>query len=113
MTDSWQLQPNSSPGFSNEIWVLIASFLGKNDLKSLLSVPHALSRIASQKLFQKIDLHFGRLSYIFASYVTDNGSWLQSRRQIRITKECRHPHAYYSGSQLCYPRQDHENICAR
>lgn len=50
--------PNTSPGFSNEIWVLIASFLGKSDLKMLLSVPHVLSRIASQKLFQKIDLHF-------------------------------------------------------
>lgn len=50
--------PNTSPGFSNEIWVLVASFLSKSDLKMLLSVPHVLSRIASQILFQKIDLHF-------------------------------------------------------
>lgn len=50
--------PNSSPGFSNEIWTLVASFLGKDDLKMLLSIPHVLSRIASQKLFQKLDLHF-------------------------------------------------------
>lgn len=30
----------------------------------LLSVPHVLSRIASQMLFQKIDLHFGLFSLL-------------------------------------------------
>lgn len=38
----------------------------------LLSVPHVLSRIASQKLFQKIDLHFGRLLFVLVSDATND-----------------------------------------
>lgn len=40
-----------------EVWREIALFLPKRDLKSLLLVPNALSRIASQLLFREIDLH--------------------------------------------------------
>ena len=54
-----QHQPEHTPGFSTEIWREIASFLPRRDLKTLLVLPHVLSRIASQLLFRKIDLHFG------------------------------------------------------
>ncbi|KAI8996252.1 hypothetical protein BD414DRAFT_512690 [Trametes punicea] len=46
-----------TPVFSTEIWREIASWLPPRDLKSLLQVPHVLSRIASELLFQRIDLH--------------------------------------------------------
>lgn len=39
------------------MWREIALFLPKRDLKSLLFVPNALSRIAGQLLFREIDLH--------------------------------------------------------
>ncbi|KAI6097994.1 hypothetical protein EV401DRAFT_2062093 [Pisolithus croceorrhizus] len=45
------------PRFSIEIWTQIALFLPKRDLKSLLLVPHPISRIASQLLFRDIELH--------------------------------------------------------
>jgi len=54
--------PKGAPGFSTEIWRQIALWLPRRDLKSLLLVPHVLSRIASQLLFRKIDLHFGASS---------------------------------------------------
>ncbi|KAI0712715.1 hypothetical protein C8T65DRAFT_646692 [Cerioporus squamosus] len=49
--------PHTTPGFSTEIWREIALWLPPRDLKSLLRVPHVLSRIASELLFQRIDLH--------------------------------------------------------
>ncbi|KAG2363903.1 hypothetical protein BDR07DRAFT_1403054 [Suillus spraguei] len=54
-------EPDGSPRFSVEIWREIALYLPKRDLKSLLLVPHALSRIASQLIFREIDLHFTAL----------------------------------------------------
>ncbi|KDQ56125.1 hypothetical protein JAAARDRAFT_133166 [Jaapia argillacea MUCL 33604] len=51
-------QPGGCPMFSIEIWRQIATFLPRHDLKTCLLVPHILSRVASQLLFQKIDLHF-------------------------------------------------------
>ncbi|KAI0791127.1 hypothetical protein C8Q75DRAFT_716245 [Abortiporus biennis] len=50
--------PRGAPGFSTEIWRQIALYLPRRDLKTLLLVPHVLSRIASQLLFRKVDLHF-------------------------------------------------------
>lgn len=50
-------EPDCPPRFSIEVWREIALFLPRRDLKSLLLVPHALSRIASQLLFREIDLH--------------------------------------------------------
>ena len=47
---------------SNEIWQQIALFLPRKDLKTLLLVPHPLSRIASQLIFRELDLRFSRLS---------------------------------------------------
>ncbi|KAH9957833.1 hypothetical protein BC827DRAFT_1101361, partial [Russula dissimulans] len=44
---------------SNEIWSEIASFLPRQDLRSLLLVPHVLSSIASRLLFRDICLQFG------------------------------------------------------
>lgn len=59
-TDAQSLvQPHTTPGFSTEIWREIASWLPPRDLKSLLLVPHILSRIAGELLFRKIDLFFG------------------------------------------------------
>ena len=55
-------QRNQTPGFSTEVWREIAKFLPRRDLKTLLLLPHVLSRIASQLLFRRIDLHFGTLS---------------------------------------------------
>jgi len=40
------------------VWHEIALYLPRRDLKALLFVPHTLSRIASQLLFRKLDLHF-------------------------------------------------------
>lgn len=54
-------EPDGPPRFSAEIWRQIALCLPKRDLKSLLLVPHALSRIASQLIFREIDLHFTAL----------------------------------------------------
>ncbi|KAG2076303.1 hypothetical protein BDR04DRAFT_1045844 [Suillus decipiens] len=51
-------EPVGPPRFSSEVWREIALHLPKRDLKSLLLVPHALSRIASQLIFREIDLHF-------------------------------------------------------
>ncbi|KAG2352107.1 hypothetical protein BDR07DRAFT_1439519 [Suillus spraguei] len=51
-------EPAGPPRFSSEVWREIALNLPKRDLKSLLLVPHALSRIASQLIFREIDLHF-------------------------------------------------------
>jgi len=57
---------------SIEIWREIALFLPRRDLKSLLFVPHAISRVASQLLFRELDLHFGELKY---SNTDDNNDW--------------------------------------
>ncbi|KAG1851457.1 hypothetical protein DFJ58DRAFT_792485 [Suillus subalutaceus] len=51
-------EPDGPPRFSAEVWREVALYLPKRDLKSLLSVPHTLSRIASQLIFREIDLHF-------------------------------------------------------
>ncbi|KAG2032624.1 hypothetical protein BDR03DRAFT_903493 [Suillus americanus] len=51
-------EPDGPPRFSVEVWRQVALYLPKRDLKSLLSVPHTLSRIASQLIFREIDLHF-------------------------------------------------------
>ncbi|KAG5638689.1 hypothetical protein H0H81_010914 [Sphagnurus paluster] len=45
--------------FSVEIWREIALYLPRHDLKALLFIPCAVSQVASQLLFQKLDLHFG------------------------------------------------------
>ncbi|OSD00733.1 hypothetical protein PYCCODRAFT_1469171 [Trametes coccinea BRFM310] len=55
--DKQILKPRTTPGFSTEIWREIALWLPPRDLKSLLQVPHVLSRIASELLFQRVDLH--------------------------------------------------------
>ncbi|KAF7297922.1 J domain-containing protein [Mycena chlorophos] len=49
--------PTKKPDFSPEIWREIALFLPRKDLKTLLFVPNMLSRVASQLLFRKLDLH--------------------------------------------------------
>ncbi|KAJ6595905.1 hypothetical protein DFH09DRAFT_1135934 [Mycena vulgaris] len=49
--------PASKGRFSEEIWREIALWLPRRDLKTLLFVPNALSRVASQLLFRKLDLH--------------------------------------------------------
>ncbi len=56
------VRPYSTPGFSTEVWREIALWLPPRDLKSLLLVPHVLSRVASELLFQRIDLHLGELA---------------------------------------------------
>ncbi|KAF5376638.1 hypothetical protein D9615_007873 [Tricholomella constricta] len=51
--------PRRRDRFSVEIWREIALHLPRHDLKALLFIPHAVSRVASQLLFRKLDLHFG------------------------------------------------------
>ncbi|KAE9391143.1 hypothetical protein BT96DRAFT_959615 [Gymnopus androsaceus JB14] len=55
-------QPTTKGQFSTEIWREIALFLPRRDLKTLLFVPNPLSRIASQLLFRRLDLHFSGFS---------------------------------------------------
>ncbi|KAJ8516510.1 hypothetical protein ONZ45_g6185 [Pleurotus djamor] len=50
--------PPNCGKFSAEIWREIVLFLPRRDLKTLLWVPHILSKIASQLLFCKINLYF-------------------------------------------------------
>ncbi|KAH6912250.1 hypothetical protein BKA70DRAFT_829633 [Coprinopsis sp. MPI-PUGE-AT-0042] len=50
--------PRQLERVSMEIWREIALFLPRRDLKTLLFVPHILSRVASQLLFRELDLHF-------------------------------------------------------
>ncbi|EGO20315.1 hypothetical protein SERLADRAFT_452993 [Serpula lacrymans var. lacrymans S7.9] len=57
LTSEMLREPGDTPKFSTEIWREIALCLPRRDLKSLLWVPHALSRIASQLLFREIDLY--------------------------------------------------------
>ena len=56
------VRPHTTPRFSTEIWREVALWLPPRDLKSLLAVPHVLSRIASELLFQRIDLHLCELA---------------------------------------------------
>lgn len=72
-------QPNQPPGFSTEVWREIAMFLPRRDLKMLLLLPHVLSRIASQLLFRKIDLHFGADSILFVYHNLLTRAVLQTR----------------------------------
>ncbi|KAG6894283.1 hypothetical protein C0992_006728, partial [Termitomyces sp. T32_za158] len=51
--------PAKKERFSVEIWHEIALYLPRHDLKALLFIPHTISRVASQLLFRKLDLHFG------------------------------------------------------
>ncbi len=44
------------------MWRNIASFLPRRDLKMLLSLPHILSRIAFERVFQRVDLTLGAVS---------------------------------------------------
>ncbi|KAF7760052.1 hypothetical protein Agabi119p4_11747 [Agaricus bisporus var. burnettii] len=55
--------PINKNRLSVEIWREIALFLPRRDLKSLLFIPHAISRVASQLLFRELSLHFGDLKY--------------------------------------------------
>lgn len=78
------------PRFSTEIWRQIALWLPRRDLKTLLLVPHVLSRIASQLLFRKIDLHFGsdkwdsqRSADILTRIITDS-AFANLVRTLRI-----------------------------
>jgi hypothetical protein len=44
--------------FSTELWFEVAEHLPRRDLRALLYVPHVPSRVASQLLFRRVDLHF-------------------------------------------------------
>ncbi|KAI0673254.1 hypothetical protein C8Q78DRAFT_1077528 [Trametes maxima] len=84
------IQPHTTPGFSTEIWREIALWLPPRDLKSLLQVPHVLSRIASELLFQRIDLHLAsekresqRSADILTRIITD-ASFASHVRTLRV-----------------------------
>ncbi|KAI0772310.1 hypothetical protein BD413DRAFT_612487 [Trametes elegans] len=84
------VQPHTTPGFSTEIWREIALWLPPRDLKSLLKVPHVLSRIASELLFQRVDLHLAsekresqRSADILTRIITD-ASFASHIRTLRV-----------------------------
>ena len=54
----WTIESNSRR-LSPEIWRQVASHLPRRDLKTLLQIPHVLSRIAFELVFARIDLHIG------------------------------------------------------
>ena len=54
----WNIDP-SSLRLSPEIWREIAIYLPRRDLKTLLHIPHVLSRIAFELVFQTLDLQLG------------------------------------------------------
>jgi hypothetical protein len=83
-------EPDGPPRFSAQVWREIALYLPKRDLKSLLSVPHALSRIASQLIFREIDLHFTaspeplRADDRYKGVVTNRSSTPGTTSEVRI-----------------------------
>ena len=78
------------PHISNEIWWEIASFLPRRDLRSLISVPHALSSIARQLLFRDVSLQLG-----------DNESYAHDDRAFDLV-EMDKWHARRSAEMLCH-----------
>lgn len=54
----WTIE-SSSRRLSPEIWRQVASHLPRRDLKTLLHIPHVLSRIAFELVFTRVDLHIG------------------------------------------------------
>ncbi|KAH8115096.1 hypothetical protein DFH11DRAFT_1508330 [Phellopilus nigrolimitatus] len=54
----WSIE-SASCRLSPELWRQVASFLPRRDLKTLLHIPHVLSRIAFEFVFECVDLHFG------------------------------------------------------
>ncbi|KAJ7579284.1 hypothetical protein C8J56DRAFT_341215 [Mycena floridula] len=67
--------PPTRGQLSTEIWREIALFLPRQDLKALLFVPHPLSRVASQLLFRRLDLHF-------SGWHEDEPSWGSARDRL-------------------------------
>ncbi|KAI0743067.1 hypothetical protein C8Q80DRAFT_1108088 [Daedaleopsis nitida] len=90
------VQPHTTPGFSTEIWREIALWLPPRDLKSLLHVPHVLSRIASELLFQRIDLHLGGLA---------TGYFIKLADDADPTLTCRYPTAFSSPAAASEKRE--------
>jgi hypothetical protein len=79
--------PINKNRFSIEIWREIALFLPRRDLKSLLFVPHAISKVASQLLFRELDLHFGELKYCNND---DDEDWSSHETYARADDAARH-----------------------
>lgn len=79
--------PINKNSFSIEIWREIALFLPRRDLKSLLFVPHVISRVASQLLFRELDLHFGELKY---GNNDEDDDWRDHEAHARADDAARH-----------------------
>ncbi|OJT09742.1 hypothetical protein TRAPUB_13773 [Trametes pubescens] len=84
------IKPHATPGFSTEIWREIVLWLPPRDWKSLLQVPHVLGRIASELLFQRIDLHLAsekresqRSADILTRIITD-GDFASHVKTLRV-----------------------------
>ncbi|EJD04668.1 uncharacterized protein FOMMEDRAFT_132624 [Fomitiporia mediterranea MF3/22] len=54
----WSIE-SASRRLSPELWRQIASLLPRRDLKTLMQIPHVLSRIAFELVFERVDLHIG------------------------------------------------------
>jgi hypothetical protein len=79
--------PVNKNRFSIEIWREIALFLPRRDLQSLLFIPHAISRVASQLLFRELTLHFGDLKY---STTDDEDAWRNHEVNVGAEDAARH-----------------------
>lgn len=83
----WNID-TSNRRLSTEIWREVALFLPRRDLKTLLHVPHVLSRIAFELVFQVLDLHLGAC---VAEDDAPHGDWVPEddvlfRRDLKLEK---------------------------
>lgn len=72
--------PSRRTPFSTEIWREIALFLPRLELKKLLFVPNALSRVACQLLFREIDIHLS------SSHDEPKADWAARPGSVSLTK---------------------------
>ncbi|KAG5337087.1 hypothetical protein C0989_010828, partial [Termitomyces sp. Mn162] len=82
--------------FSIEIWREIALYLPRHDLKALLFIPHTISRVASQILFRKLDLHFGGID----AEEGRNDVWMHHTGEVGFAKDEDARHAQRSADIL-------------
>ncbi|KAG6883754.1 hypothetical protein C0993_003992 [Termitomyces sp. T159_Od127] len=75
--------PAKKERFSIEIWHEIALYLPRHDLKALLFIPHTISRVASQLLFRKLDLHFGGID-------AEEDLWIHHAGEAGFADDARH-----------------------
>ena len=84
----WNIE-SASRRLSPEVWRRIAEFLPRRDLKTLLHIPHVLSRIAFERVFQRIDLDLGACILAGEKVLWKNGDFYDDpdRPGLRLEKK--------------------------